>query len=477
MAEMLDPRAWERANGEFLAASLAWVRLLLRRHAPRPEPSFPPPTAPSRAAPPSATAIEAPSGRWFGRRDRAAAPVPAERREPPLHVLVTDDDVAAAAAAAETAADILPPPALVGLAARFGLSRFERDVLLLCAAVELDPTVGALCAATQGSEGMVYPTFALAFGVLPAPEWAAVSPERGLRHWRLIEVHQPAGRPLTTSALGADERVVNHLKGLDYLDDRLAPLVGELSPVPGAVLPPSQEQVVDAAGQAWSAFGESPVVTLLGPASASKQLIAGRVAASFGLTVHRLAAPLLPTGAAELDNLARLWQRETMLAPTALYLDADDADADGPGAPPSRRSSAGWRRPRSSPPGRAGPTSAARPCCWTWPRPPRPNGPTPGGRRWAPARTQRSSTGWPASSPSTRPASPCSPPPPRPTSCGRPASPGAAPASTGWHGGCTRPRAGPTSCCPTTSWACCTGLPTRCASAPACTTSGGSPTA
>ncbi len=326
MAQMLDPQAWERANGEFLAASVAWIRLLLRRHAPQPE-------APPR--PPATPAIEAPPRRWFGRRPPGeTVPMITAHGEPLPHAVVTDDDVAAAAAAVEAAPDITPPPALVSLAARFGLSRFERDVLLLCAAIELDPTVGALCAAAQGSERMVYPTFALALGVLPGPAWAAVSPESGLRYWRLVEIHQPAGQPLTTSALGADERIVNHIKGLDYLDDRLAPLVGELPPVAGVALPPSQEQAVYLAVQAWAARGEPPVVQLLGPAAASKQLVARRVAASFGLTVYRLAAALLPTGPAELENLARLWQREAMLSPAALYLDADDVDAVAPGAPP-----------------------------------------------------------------------------------------------------------------------------------------------
>ena len=325
MAEVLDPAEWARANGAFLAASVAWVRLLLRRHAPQPD--LPTPPA-------SSTALE-PSRRWFGgRRPDAALAVLADVREPPLHVKVTDDDIVAAAAAVTAAEAVTPPPALVSMAARFGLTRFERNILLLCAAVELDPAVGALCAAAQGSEQMRYPTFALALGVLPDPAWAAVSPERGLRYWRLVEIHQPAGRPMTTSALGADERIVNHIKGLDYLDDRLAPLMGELPPVAGATLPPSQEQVVEEAALAWSASGEPPVVQLLGTAAASKQLAARRTAASFGLALYRLPTELLPSGPAELDSLARLWEREARLAPVALYLDGEDADTTGPGAPP-----------------------------------------------------------------------------------------------------------------------------------------------
>src|SRR5262245_6150148 len=43
-------------------------------------------------------------------------------------------------------ADGEPPPALVLLSRRFGLSPFEQDVLLLCAAMELDTRIASLCA-------------------------------------------------------------------------------------------------------------------------------------------------------------------------------------------------------------------------------------------------------------------------------------------------------------------------------------------
>ena len=53
----------------------------------------------------------------------------------------------------------------------------------------------------------------------------SLSPERPLRYWRLIEINQPGAQPLVSAALRADERVVNYVKGLNYLDDRLMPLL------------------------------------------------------------------------------------------------------------------------------------------------------------------------------------------------------------------------------------------------------------
>jgi hypothetical protein len=42
------------------------------------------------------------------------------------------------------------PPAIDAIAVTFGLSSFERDVLLLCAGVELDTGFATSCAAAQG---------------------------------------------------------------------------------------------------------------------------------------------------------------------------------------------------------------------------------------------------------------------------------------------------------------------------------------
>ena len=126
------------------------------------------------------------------------------------------------------AAPIDPPPALVILGQRLGLSQFEQEILLLCAAMELDTRIAGLCARAQDDPDRPYPTFALALALFDDPAWDALSPERPLRYWRLIEINQPGATPLTTSALRADERIVNYLKGLNYLDDRLTPLLAPL---------------------------------------------------------------------------------------------------------------------------------------------------------------------------------------------------------------------------------------------------------
>lgn len=70
----------------------------------------------------------------------------------------------------------------------FGLSPFERDILLLCAGVEFDGTWRILCAEAQGDQNKDYPTFSLALSTLNNPHWDALSPEAPLRRWKLIKI-------------------------------------------------------------------------------------------------------------------------------------------------------------------------------------------------------------------------------------------------------------------------------------------------
>ncbi|HET8631261.1 MAG TPA: hypothetical protein VFL91_27900, partial [Thermomicrobiales bacterium] len=280
---MSDHDRWQEHNDAYLAAALAWLRLRLLRRA-GDEPGHGPPA--------------------------------------------TDEAVREAAAVMRDREAAGPPPALALLGERFGLSRFEREVLLLCAALELDTRVAALCARAQDDPHRPYPTFALALALFDDPAWDVLSPERPLRRWQLLEITQPGAQPLTASPLRADERIVNYLKGLNYLDDRLAPLLAPLDDAdPEPPLPPSQRAVAEAAVRAVEgADGRErlPVLQLLGTDAAGKRLIAARAAAALGLHLYRLPAEALPATPGELESFARLWQRECVLLPIALYLDAHD---------------------------------------------------------------------------------------------------------------------------------------------------------
>lgn len=321
---MTDLEQWQTQNEQYLAAALAWLRLRLKRLA-------------------EGTAVNtpvlhaAPSTSWWSRnRDTNEADSPTAPR-------VTDEQLAQAAEAMAAAAAVDPLPALLILAHRFGLSAFEQQVLLLCAAMELDTQTAFLCAQAQDNDQRPFPTFALALALFDNPAWELLSPERPLRYWRLLEINQPGAQPLTTSALRADERIVNYLKGLNYLDDRLAPLFVPFEADEITELAPSQETAVHLAMshlQQGTGNGSSPIIQLVGLDALSKQVVAQTAATTLGLHLNRLPVELLPSQPAELETLARLWQRESILFPVALYLDAQETDGPAPSegqSPPLHR--------------------------------------------------------------------------------------------------------------------------------------------
>jgi hypothetical protein len=326
-----DLSAWHHANDAYLSAVMDWLRRLLTYHAPMAQQPL---VATERRATPRSEASEQATSWWNFRRTQSGAtpvppPLPPMRPAlPPASTEVTAEQVREAADRVREAEASDPPPAMMLLAQRAGLTDFERDLLLLCIAMELDTRIAALCARAQDDASRPFPTFALAMAIFDSPSWDALSPDRPLRYWRLVEISQSPAQPLTMSAMRADERVVNFVKGLSHLDDRIAPFVMPLGdPVHDDDVPASQREVVEAMLQALQ--HDQPrlrPLQLLGRDSESKQLVARAAAHRLGLTLYRLAADMLPAQPAELENLSRLWQRETLLLPVALYLDARDVD-------------------------------------------------------------------------------------------------------------------------------------------------------
>ena len=324
---MMNPSDWEQGNERYLAASLAWLRLRLERAASRGGVLAQPSSAPTPTEP------ESFRRRLLRRQKESPVRAPSMPLLPPANI--SEEQIAEADAARSTLeAELEPPPRLVFLSRRLGLSSFERNVLLLCAARELDMRINALCDQAQRGAGRDYPTFALAMTLFDDPSWDVLSPERPLRYWRLIEINQPSGCPLTISQLSADEWIVNYIKGLNYLDDRLVPLLAPLEVTIGAAeLPPSQQEQVHAivrAIQQVAPIERLPVVQLLGTDALSKRLIAWHAAGALQLNLYRLPAKMLSMHTGELETLARLWQRQSLLLPISLYLDAHESEGAQP---------------------------------------------------------------------------------------------------------------------------------------------------
>ncbi len=331
---------WQKGNGQYLSASMAWLRACFEQFLARQD------RAQGGAAVQVLSDAAPGKSRW---RDFVR---PGQGQEKPVNPPLlpgaanhSDRRVLDAAAAMQDAATGMnPPPAMILLTQRLGLSVFEQQILLLCLGMELDPEVANYCARCQHDPARAFPTFALAFSLFEEATWDALSPERPLRYWRLIEINQPGAQPITTSALRADERIVNYLKGLNYLDDRLLPFLAPLDQqLGGAELPASHIERVEniiARLKLAEASRSLPIVQLLGSDAASKHLLAAEVANTAGLQLYRLPAAFLPTQAAEIETLVRLWHRESLLLPLALYVDtlgySTEAATPSPSSPVTR---------------------------------------------------------------------------------------------------------------------------------------------
>ncbi|MGH6949803.1 MAG: ATP-binding protein [Vitreimonas sp.] len=216
-----------------------------------------------------------------------------------------------------------PPPALELLARKFSLSAFERDLLLLCAGVELDAGFVDLCRTAGGAPN---PTFGLALATLPGAHWSALAPTAPLRYWRLIEV-RPAD-VLTSAPLRIDERVLHYLAGVAHLDERLH---GIVRPLRSSDQPSTAERETAAriaalwAGKA--SRGEPWVAAqIMGEEDAGAAEVAAAACAERGLGLCVMRAADLPLAVAERVAFQRLWEREAALAECGLMITTEDAD-------------------------------------------------------------------------------------------------------------------------------------------------------
>ena len=218
--------------------------------------------------------------------------------------------------------------ALHTLCNAFRLSPFERDVLLLCAGVELSGSFAQLCAIAQGNPSQnptSGPTFSLALALFPDAHWSALVPAYPLRRWRLISVG--AGDSLTQSRLRIEERVLHYLNGVSYLDDRLCGVVSSIVSQQPPILPQSHLKLVDRILDRWST-DHGWLIQLYGTAPDSQQAIATTICHRMGLQLHRLAAIDIPAQPADREPLARLWEREATLNPSVLLIDLWDIELD-----------------------------------------------------------------------------------------------------------------------------------------------------
>jgi len=254
--------------------------------------------------------------------DRVYARLTAERPAPPAA-----DDLASAQqerASTAPAASGDPWDALEELRTAFGLSTFERDVLVLCAGHSLESRFVTACATAQNDPRVHWPTFALALAVLEDPHWTAVSSAGPLRFWHLVNLD--SGTSLH-APLSIDERILAHLIGIPAIDERLQPLVRPIRAEPSPDTAASRDSAIRAGAEHWlQAHGSGEPLLLIGSSAAASQATFTAICERTGLRGCVLDARDIPDAAAEREQLARLWTREAALSGAALYVRTTDCD-------------------------------------------------------------------------------------------------------------------------------------------------------
>ena len=226
------------------------------------------------------------------------------------------------------------------LGVMFGLSWFEKQIIVLCVAQELDSEVKTLIAQIHGNPNMIYPTFGLALTCFPNTHWSALTPTSPLRRFRLIDINPNTNMPsssITNAPLRISERILHYIKGIFYLDPELQ----------GIIKPPTNntndsnsdegdwgDQIVEShlglAKQILNIWhnntnscreeGNLPLIQLCGVDEAGKRSIAQTVLSTMQLHLWQLPAELIPQKPQETTALAQLWTRESALLGAGLLI-------------------------------------------------------------------------------------------------------------------------------------------------------------
>ena len=203
---------------------------------------------------------------------------------------------------------INPPPAVDQLVELFGLSAFERDIVLLAAGIEMDSALATACPRL---------TFGVALGRLADPHWDALTPSRPLRRFNLVRLD--ANRGLIDSGLRIDERILHYLAGLNDPDLRLGFLITP-APTPDSIATAHEGVAARAVEVMLTPRVRVSVVQLCGDDQQGQEDVAALIAAGVGRSLFIAHADDLPQPGPELEEIRTLWEREAILLPAALLI-------------------------------------------------------------------------------------------------------------------------------------------------------------
>jgi hypothetical protein len=210
----------------------------------------------------------------------------------------------------------------------FGLSAFERDVVLLCAGAELQTRFQPAFAAVHGDPRTTWPTFGLTMSALGGSDWSALSRLRPLRYWRLVEF---GAGPLVNAPLQIDERILQFVLGVETVDERVDPVIRAI-PVDRMLQPPRLTVLTRSLQNAQRRWERQPnasdPILLMGGRASTRLAAFLQLCRACDCRPFVLSAADLPAVPSDRETLARFWTREAILTRAALYVHMEQTAGD-----------------------------------------------------------------------------------------------------------------------------------------------------
>lgn len=234
----------------------------------------------------------------------------------------------------------LPPhPALTQLGDKFNLSPFEIRTLLLCAAVELDPSIGLLCADYHSNDRLQYPTPFIACNIFPDATRSSFKPTSPLIKWQLIELkkHQIS----SLSAMEINPAIWYYILDNSYDEPELQETIEPVNiDSHYQNIPASHKQIIaeilsirlGATESFTEDFKEDSIVQLCDDSAQAKIAIAARVAICEGRQLNRISLSDLainfnsPGSSLTREKFIKLYSRFARMTDSIILLDCDQSD-------------------------------------------------------------------------------------------------------------------------------------------------------
>jgi ATPase family associated with various cellular activities (AAA) len=216
--------------------------------------------------------------------------------------------------------------ALGMLCAKFGLSRFERDVVVMLAMMNLDAGLPSvfLSAFTDGAPSVTFLKLLSSFSQATHLDQISFAPESPLRRWDLIKVSESLNSSdvaLNARTLVLDDWVYLYLSGVQTLDTVLQGAIQSPNFERHLTLTTAQKSISQHASQQ---FGHC-LIQIWGIETDIKSSLSREIARSHGARLFHLNANNIPHQAETLERFIVAWNRLARVTPgAALWINSDD---------------------------------------------------------------------------------------------------------------------------------------------------------